>query len=176
MAKGTVVRGTPINSYGPNGGGVSANNGFNPQLPMLNQVMDGTVNPQFRGDQTHKIDPRSGTPATHQTGNVDQASTLRFSGKYGVSPIAGGVDSNNPSSNGNGTILDHVSEARDYTPWLPIGQGVMDSPVALGAQMPAEDGSNQLNALRNGTGKTYSEKQQIPDELVKVGGVMSRDD
>ena len=36
------------------------------------------------------------------------------------------------------------------------------------------DTAGQLNALRNGQGEEFGAREQIPDQLLKVGGVMSR--
>lgn len=177
--KSTSVKGTPCNFHGPAGGSIQATgNGFNPSLrPAGYAGRAGTVKDQFEGDQRGPDQVRAqsglpplGTPFQSQQGNPDETLITRSSGRYGVSPTAG-IDLNDSNANGNGVAFDHISEARDYTPW---NQPAMDSPVPDGKQMPQPDSADQLNALRNGQGKDFGAREQIPDQLLKVGGVMSR--
>ena len=171
--KPTTVRGTPVTFVGPKGAGVSKGEGFAAKLvPDGYRRGAGTVPDQFEGDQSQKIDPASGTAFRSQAGNPDKTLRVASSGRYGVSPGAGGVDMNDYRANGDGTILDGISEARDYTPW---NAPAMDSPVPKGAQMPTPDGADRLNAIRNGVGDQYGDTDQIPDQLGRSpGGVMGR--
>ena len=176
--KSTTVRGTPVNHYGPSAGGnTPGGEGFNPKAkPAGYAGRAGTVMDQFEGDQRGADQvrvqsglPPLGTPYQSQQGNPDETLHTRSSGRYGVSTV-NGADLNDAKF-GNGVVFDGISEAKDYTPW---NQPAMDSPVPDGKQMPQPDSADQLNALRNGQGKEFGAREQIPDQLLTVGGVMSR--
>ena len=156
MAKGTVIRGTPVNT-------ISANNGqgFNAGAKPVG-YSGTTTKDQFRGDQSNKIDPRSGTPYNSRSVNDDIQPPS-------VKPRNGGNPFNDPESNGNGVVFSGVSQAHDYT---PAPSNVMDSPVPARAQRPTPNGSIRLNEIRNGVGGDYGPTDSIPDA---PNGVLARD-
>jgi hypothetical protein len=169
MAKGTVVRGTPVNHIGPGGSATGDPQGHNPAT--LKGYSGTTTSDQFRGDQSNRVDARSGTPANSQRGNPDETRNVRQAGRYGVSPGAGGQDYNSHTANGNGVVFDGVARSRDL---MPPPAAAMDSPVSQGAQRPDTDSVAKLNALRNGKGDAYPAEKTIPDALVGTGGTMDR--
>ena len=170
MSRSKGVHGTPVNFVGPAGAFVGSREGFTPGVAS---GLDGTTTlRQYKGDQSQQLNPRSGTPLQDRAGNPDEFMRTASSGRYGVSPGAGGVEMNSAVANGNGVLFDGVSEIRDY---LPRPTAALDSPVPDGKQMPNTNSSDTLNALRNGSGKDYSGSKEIPDQIVSVGGVMSRD-
>ncbi len=169
MSKSKGIVGTPVNFIGPAGAALGNAEGRTPGVPA---GYSGTVNRQFEGDQSQQLNPRSGTPLQDRDSNPDQYMRIASSGRYGVSPGAGGVDMNNPNSNGNGVAFDKINRAKDYTPY---NAPAMDSPVRDGKQMPLPDASIKTNAIRNGVGESFAANEATPDQLVKVGGVMSRD-
>jgi hypothetical protein len=176
MKAGTKsVRGTPINNVGPAGSFIGAREGYASVPPQAPKGMSGTVNKQFEGDQKGNMQEgiARGTPAQHELGNPDEASRVRFQGRYGVSPGGGGNDYNNPAANGNGVVFDGMGRGEGYT---PPNAATMDSPVAKGA--PVFDTHNirgeNIAHLGQGTGASPS---QAADDLRKIqGGVMSRDE
>jgi len=169
MAKGTVVRGTPVNHIGPKSSATGDVQGYNPAT--LKGYSGTTTKDQFRGDQGQKVDPRSGTPYNSGPGNFDEFKRTPQDYRYGVSPGAGGQDYNSHTANGNGVVFDGVSRSRDL---MPTPADVMESPVPSGAQRPDTDSAAKLNALRNGKGDAYPAEKTIPDALVGSGGTMDR--
>jgi hypothetical protein len=164
--KQSSIRGTPINRISDSGfrsGGKPA--GYS-----------GTVNKQFEGDQSGNRQEgiSTGTPYESRHGNPGDARRTRSQGPYGEIDSNGQGNVNSPTSNGNGVLLDGISENRDYTPWGRDGADVMDSPVPAGKQMPQPDSANALNALRNGEGAYWGAREQIDDQLLRINGVMSR--
>jgi hypothetical protein len=73
---------------------------------------------------------------------------LASSGRYGVSPGAGGVDMNDPKANGDGVVFDHTSV--DYA--SPKAAPPLDSPVP--GKAPAFDTGKivSVNEARLGKG------------------------
>lgn len=164
MARGTVVRGTPVNH-------ISATNGqgHQPATAMKPAGYSGTtIKDQFRGDQSMKIDPRSGT-ANNSASVIDALQRTVSDHRYGVSPGAGGQDHNSHTANGTGVLFDGISRSRDL---IPTPANVTDSPVPTGAQRPETDSARKLNALRNGKGDAYPADKTIADALVGTGGTM----
>lgn len=163
MAKGTVVRGTPVNHISADRG-----QGFNnPTLPA--KYAGTTTSSQYKGAQEQQPNPKSGTPAPSRSVN-DDIQKLVSAGCYGVSPGAGGQDYNSHTANGSGVVFD-VARSRDL---IPSPAAVMDSPVPTGAQRPDTDSAAKLNALRNGKGDAFPADKTIPDGLVGTGGTMDR--
>src|ERR1700687_603226 len=103
----TTVRGTPINHVGPSAALVGGKEGYGASGSPPGY--DGqTTKDQYRGtgfDTTQG----PGTPYNTQQGNPDEAMRTASSGRYGVSPGAGGVDMNDPKANGDGVVFDHTS-------------------------------------------------------------------
>ena len=168
----TVVQGTPVNHYGPKGGGAGRNEGFNAnQVP---QGFNGTVNKQFEGDQSGNRQEgiATGTPYQSRTGSPDETSRTRMDHRYGKVISEGGQDMNSPSSNGNGVLFDGVSPAHG----MRAGNQpqTMDSPVPMGGQRPIQDAPKVLNDLRSGTGEYFGPGDGPKDSLLEQGGVMSK--
>lgn len=146
--KSSSVRGTPYRFVSADGG-----QGFNP-----------TKTPESAA---------GGTPLNNAIVNDDDQKTVSRDNHGVVIDTQAGVDMNNPESNGNGVLFNGVVEGKDYTPW-GNENSVLDSPVPQGAQRPSQNSSNLVNAVHNGTGKDFAANQQIPDQILKVGGVISR--
>lgn len=161
--KSSSVRGTPVRSISANNG-QGFNNGGKPA------GMSGTVSRQFEGDQkgNAQVGIATGTPYQSSSVNDDKApKTARA--KYGMVTDQNG-DQASPTSNGNGTLFDGVSREGAY---LPPAAGAMDSPVTHGAPAlnPGAIRVENLAHLGQGIGASPS---QASDEILKIGGVMSR--
>jgi hypothetical protein len=153
MAKGTVVRGTPVNH-------ISADNGQGFTSAGKPAGFQGTVNGQFAGDQSQQPNPKSGTPLQSRSVNDDLQKSH---------PVArNGGNFLNDADALKGVVFGGVASSRDN---IPTPADVMDSPVPAGAQRPDTDSQAKLNALRNGQGKDYNAEAAIPDHF---NGVMSR--
>lgn len=171
--KSSTTRGTPINHYGPGGGGANRNEGYNPvEKP---KGFSGTVNKQFEGDQkgNRQEGIASGTPYESKHGNPDEFHRVRSHGpKGGVVLSENGMNMNDPRANGNGVIFDGVSQATGYRPG--VQPQTMDSPVPEGGQRPIQNAPKVLNDLRSGEGDYFGPGDGPKDSLLEQGGVMSR--
>ncbi len=170
MAKGTVVRGTPVNVIR------SGSSGINPQKPAGYNTGGQTVRDQFEGDQSgnrqveRQIGKKLSTQYNSDRGNPGDASTTRADYRYGVILSNGGQDMNNPASNGNGVFFDKMSRANGY---MPPDARHLDSPVPNGAPMFQGESIKQENLGHLGQGIGAS-PSQAEDVITKIGGVMSR--
>lgn len=160
--KSSTVRGTPINSI--------SNPGYN-QTGLKN--FDGVVNKQFEGDQSQQPQSGSGTPYNSKNGNPADAKSagVGSGAKGGIVLSENGINMNAPESNGTGVVFDGVTEARDY---VPPAAATMDSPVPSGAQKPIIGSGNEINQLKSGEGSAIGRGGQIKDQMLEMGGVMSR--
>lgn len=155
--KTTSVRGTPVRSIS------GANEG---QMAGKPSGYDGTVNTQYRGDQTG-----GGTPYTSRDGNSATAKRVASQGKFGdVIDTNAGVNFSEPNSNGNGVILDGMTRESDYS---PRGASAMDSPVPQGSPAFQAGAMRQENIAHLGKGKG-ADASQAGDVILNIGGVMSR--
>ena len=125
-SKGTW--GTPVNNIGPSGALIGAREGYAAVPAVKPKGYSGTVNKQFQGSQKGNDEEgiSTGTPYQSELGNPNETSNTRQDYRYGVSTVAGGQDLNNPSSNGNGVILDGMNRAKGYQ---PPDLKIPDSPV-----------------------------------------------
>jgi hypothetical protein len=179
--KGIVLGQGHVNRVSPSGAIIGNREGYGAKiLPKGYEGGSDTVSSQFEGDQmgNRQVEAANGwaqgtlgTRAQTVRGNPDETSITRADYRYGVSPIAGGVDLNNPRANGNGVVFDGVKRSDDYT---ATPQKSLDSPVMAGAQMPQNDASIKLNEIRNGKGSYWGADEAIEDSVVKVGGVLSK--
>ena len=176
--RGTVVRGTPYTFKGGNSREGMTHGGGKPEGYAGRA---GTVRDQYEGSRRGPDQVRTemggektlGTPFQSQDGNGPEYRRVRSDNKFGEVVSEGGINHNIPEQNGNGVILDRISEDRDYVPWGGE-DAVMDSPVPQGAQRPSPGSANDLNALRNGEGSYWSRNEQIKDQILANGGVLSR--
>ena len=163
----TVVHGTPVNHVGPAGAFIGGREGYSPGKP---QGMDQTVHENYRSDNRgYQPNPAGGTPYNSQVGNPDEARRVaQGTGRYGVVLSENGQDHNDPKANGSGTILDGAD--RYANGYMPKAAPTLDSPVPRNA--PVFDGSfiPREDAAHEGT----SNEAGARDDLIKVGGVMSR--
>jgi hypothetical protein len=167
--RGTV--GTPVNVIKSGGSGRAAGK------PGGYAGAAGTVRDTFEGDQKG---PRQvaaqmsgkqdlGTPYQSVAGNPGDASRIAHgTGFYGVDAVEGGQNMNDASSNGNGTILDHMSRETQYQPRSPA---MIDSPVPGNAPFFDSRTINDENRAHAGRGNEATAN----DRLLPIGGVMSRD-
>jgi hypothetical protein len=174
--KSTTVKGTPVNHVSSRGALIGAREGYASVPPATPKGMSGTVNKQFEGDQKgnrqveQETGVKYGTSYNSNLGNPDEAVRVRADHRYGVIPVNGGQDMNASSSNGNGVILDHMSRDKGYQ---PKDAHTMDSPVHDDAPFFDTRTIKQENAAHMG-GNTAP--GLIEDDLVRAGGVMSRED
>lgn len=166
--KSTTVRGTPINQIGPKGSSTGDRQGFNPQAAPKGYT--GTVNTQFQGDQSQQPNPSSGTPYNSGPGNPDDTRNLRQDGRYGVSPVAGGADANTNDGTGGAVMFSGVTREAGYN---PKDAAAMDSPVTKGSPALDTRTIRQENLAHMGQG-VGAESSQSGDEILNIGGVMSR--
>jgi hypothetical protein len=160
--KASTVRGTPVRS-------ISADNGQGFTSGGKPANYSGTVPNAYQGDQSQKINPKSGTPYNSSSVNDDKAAKST-TGKYGhvIDEVAG--DQGSHLSNGNGVILDGLSRESDYT---PRAAGTMDSPVPNGAASFPAGAMRTENIAHLGKGVGV-DASQAGDVLEAIGGVMSR--
>ena len=162
MAKGAVVRGTPVN-FIPTGG--TRNEGIAPSTPKGFKGGAGTVAASFEHqDQV----PGHGTPYQSGAGNSDEfMREVSHGPKGGIVLSENGINMNEPRDNGNGVILDGVRRDNSYN---KIDAPALDSPVPHGA--PAFDGAAMVaeNRAHLGSGNEAA----AGDVLLGIGGVMSR--
>lgn len=156
--KPSTVRGTPVRSISQGG---YTNSGKPPGF-------QGTVNPQYAGQSAT---PGGGTPYNSGAGNDDQTKTTKQSGGVGqVIDTQTGTNLNEPSSNGNGVILDGITREGDY---FPQSAGAMDSPVPNGSPAFQKGAMRAENIAHLGQGKG-ADASQAGDVLLGIGGVMDR--
>jgi hypothetical protein len=129
----------------------------------------GTVNNQYKGESAT---PRGGTPYTSRDGNPPGAKRVASHGaKMGeVIDTATGENFSNPLSNGVGVVLGQITREADY---FPQPAGVMDSPVPNGAPTFRAGSMRAENVAHLGQG-IGAAPSQASDEILKIGGVMSR--
>jgi hypothetical protein len=166
MAKGQVVRGTPVTHIGPSGAASIA--------PGKPADMNGTTPQGYSSESKGYRDtefPNRGTEYQSDAGNPGDASrTAEGTGRYGMVLSENGQDHNNPASNGRGVILDR---ADDYnTGYGPQDKPTMDSPVPRDA--PVFDAGFIRTEDRAHMGRGSDAEGTASDDLMKVGGVMSR--
>jgi len=166
------VRGTQVNHVNSRGAFIGNKEGFGSVPPRLPKGYSGTVNQQYEGDQkgNQQVGIAGGTPARSELGNPDEASRVRFQGRYGVSPGGGGNDYNNPAANGNGVVLDGMSREEGYT---PPNAATLDSPVRAGSPVFDTRTIRDENVAHLGQG-IGARPSQAADDLVKIGGVMGK--
>ena len=158
-----VVRGTPFNSYGPNGGGPNANNGFR----SGGGGGGNTVQPQYREGGINTKPAARGTPEQYKHGNVDQAQRQASSSPYGKVD-SNGLDMNDPKSNGSGVIFDGTTNTGDGH--NPPAAATLDSPVPSNAPV-FDTGFIPIDArARMGSGNEGGANES----LLTGSGVMSR--
>lgn len=163
-----VVHGTPINHVGPAGAFIGGREGYSPGKPAGNER--STVNEAYASDNRgYAPNPNGGTPYNSELGNPDEACRVaQGTGRYGVVLSENGQDHNDPKANGKGTILDGAN--RYANGYMPKAAPMLDSPVPRnapvfdGSFIPAED------AAHEGSGNEAGAR----DDLIKVGGVLSR--
>lgn len=161
----TTVRGTPVRS-------ISADNGQGFTNSGKPAGYSGTVPKAYEGDQSAKVNPKSGTPYNSSSKNDDKAPKTS-SGWYGeVIDTQTGTNMNEPESNGNGVIFDGVTRAAGYR--AGSQPQTLDSPVPEGAQLPVQDAPVVLANIRSGVGKAWGYGSGPGDNFQTMGGVMSR--
>jgi hypothetical protein len=165
--RGKTHVGTPVNSIK-----APLNQGMRAGTPS---GMQGTVNRQFQGDQrgNRQEGISTGTPYVSRDGNSPEARRVASQGHYGhVVDTATREDMNDPRSNGDGVVLDGMSQ--DYGD--PTHKPTMDSPVPTHAPVFQTRHILEENAahLGSGSGKTAPNAANARDNLLNVGGVMSR--
>jgi hypothetical protein len=160
----TTVRGTPYTKITN-----TANQGVSPRTPsgMKGTVEENTAEPGIRTGP-----PGRGTPYRSQAGNSDEFMRTVSRDRYGMvmDPVLG--NPNDPRTNGDGVILDHM--ATDYED--PRHMPTMDSPVPVEAPIFETSTVAQENAahLGRGRGPTAPNPAMARDDLLAIGGVMSR--
>jgi hypothetical protein len=163
--KSTTVRGTPYRKIEN-----TANEGISPRTPAGNR---GTVD-KMNSEPGIRTGPQPrGTPYQSQAGNSDEFSRVASQGKYGhVVDTATGENMNDPRSNGDGVILDDM--ATDYND--PRHAPTIDSPVSPEAPIFETRTIAEENAahLGRGRGSTAPNRANATDDLLAIGGVMSR--
>jgi hypothetical protein len=163
--KGSVHHGTPVNHIRSGGAGVA---------PGRPEGMQQTVKPQFASDNRgYQDNPRGGTPYNSDAGNPgDARRTAEGTGLYGVVLSENGQDHNNFRSNGDGTVFDKMRG--DYHD--PVAAPHLDSPVPSGAaRFDTSDIAVENRAhLGKGSGPTAPNDAQARDDLLAIGGTMSR--
>lgn len=165
MAKGATVRGTPYHFQGT---GATRMQGVAPSDARKPSEMSGVVNRQFEGDQSRKVNPRSGTEYQSEVGNSDEFIREASHGpKGGVVLSENGINMNEPRSNGNGVILDGITRESAYS---ARAAGAMDSPVPKGA--PSFAGADMVAENRAHLGR--GNERAASDVITEIGGVMSR--
>jgi hypothetical protein len=133
--------------------------------------MSGTVNQSYEGDQSRKLDARSGTPYTSRDGNPPSAKRVVSNDRHGiVIDPAAGEDMNDPASNGAGVMLGEITREADY---FPIPAGAMDSPVPHGSPAFPKGAMRAENIAHLGQGKG-ADASQAGDVILNIGGVLSR--
>jgi hypothetical protein len=169
-SKGVVLGEGFVNRVGPAGAFIGAREGYAAKMPVKPMGYNGTVNSQFEGDQSgnRQTGLNTGTPFNSEQGNPDEASRVRFQGRYGVIDVNGGQDMNSPSSNGNGVVLDGMNREKGYQ---PRDTKQLDSPVPSGA--PFFDTRTIAEENRAHLGGDEFNTVDL-DDLGKMGGVMSR--
>ncbi len=167
-SKGTI--GTPVNYIGPRGSMAGQKEGYGAGNPA--DYSGKSVNPNF-AEPGIKTGPQgAGTPANYQRGNPDEARAVRLQHPYGLVISENGQDHNSARSNGDGVILDHM--AKDYENPLPAPQ--IDSPVPREAPVfdTSQISTENRAHLGVGSGKAAPTPAMARDDLLKIGGVMSR--
>jgi len=172
-SKGIVLGEGHVNTVRSGGAGIK------PQRPAGYETGAQTVRDQFEGSQKGNDQARAemsgntgiGTVYNSDAGNPGDASRTRSDHRYGVTDVNGGQDMNNPSSNGNGVILDGMNRDKGYA---PTPTRMMDSPVRDDAPFFDTSTIHDENLGRMGRGKGVS-PDQVEDDLVGIdGGVLSR--
>lgn len=158
--KASTVRGTPVRF-------VSADNGQGFTSGGKPPGFQGTVNGQYAGESAT---PGGGTPYNSGSENDDKAPKSSNSKFGNVIDTQTGVNMSEPSSNGNGVILDGISRESDYT---PRAAAAMDSPVPHGAASFPAGAMRTENIAHLGKGVGV-DASQAGDVLDAIGGVMSR--
>jgi hypothetical protein len=166
--RGTTVRGTPINRTN-----VAGNSGIRPGVP---KGMVGTVHKQYDSDRRgYQSDPNGGTPYHSQAGNPPEARQLVTRDARGrvLDPNMGEVP-NDPSSNGTGVVFDGTDNMGDGN--SPRIEPTMDSPVPREAPVfdPGFMVQENRQHLGHGKGPTAPNDAMSRDEILPIGGVMSR--
>jgi hypothetical protein len=160
--KPTTVRGTPVRFISAGNEGMAAGKPAN---------MSGTTSKQFQGDQSNKVDARSGTAYNSQNGNSPTAKRVASSDKYGMVVSENGINMSNPESNGNGVVFAGVGGMSILPASMPQ---TMDSPVPEGAQRPIENAPGILANLRSGSGSQWGANGGPSNTFLDMGGVMTR--
>lgn len=162
--KSTTVRGTPYRKLDNLNG-----QGQRPQLPVGNK---GTVDSHTAEPGIRTGPQGPGTPYNSEAGNGPETVRTVSKDKYGkvITNAAGNM--NDPASNGDGVILDSVG--KDYQD--PRHEPLLDSPVAKGAAqfdtgLIVRDNRAHLGS---GSGPTAPNDANARDDLLAIGGVMSR--
>jgi len=167
----TVVRGTPTNHVGPAGALIGGREGYSPGKPA---GLEGTQPSGFTAEQSgYRPNPRGGTAYNSDLGNPDEASRVaEGTGRYGKVISEGGQDHKNFASNGDGVVLDKMSkDSAD-----PAHQPTLDSPVPRHAPIFETDNiiAENIAHLGKGSGPTAPNDDMGRDDLMKIGGVLSR--
>lgn len=163
--KSSTVVGTPVRS-------IKAGN-VEGMMAGTPKGYEGVVNRQYQGDQSgnRQTGVNTGTPYNTRNGNGPESKRVASSDKHGiVIDTQTGVDLNEPTSNGNGVILDGMTRESDYT---PRGAAAMDSPVPQGSPTFEAGAMRAENIAHLGKGKGAA-ASQAGDVLLAIGGVMSR--
>jgi hypothetical protein len=168
--KGVVLGEGHVNHVGPAGALIGNREGFTPGTP---QGTKSTVLDQFRGSGINTAPNPVGTPLQDVDGNPDETRRVaEGTGRYGVVLSENGQDHNNFASNGDGVILDKMS--KDYAD--AAHKPTLDSPVPREAPLFETDNIIEENRahLGKGSGPTAPNDDMSRDDLMKIGGVMSR--
>jgi hypothetical protein len=161
--KGSVLGANHVNYVGPKGAFIGSAEGRTPGVPA---GYEGTVGNQY-GRDVIDTSLRGGTPLNDRDGNVDEARRVVSQHRYGMSPVAGGIDLNDPAANGSGVVFDGAKASNGY---MPNPGPTVDSPVPQNARYFDNRTVAQENKARLGQGDGG-----IPhDDVRKMGGVMSR--
>lgn len=157
--KGSTVRGTPVRhvTVGARGEGERAGKPSG---------MEGTVHEQYSSDKRgYQSDSRSGTPYHSEDGNPPNSRREVIRSTNAESSDHG--NQNDPHSNGPGVMLD----VGDYgTGYAPRDEPTMDSPVPRHAPVFGTGFIETEDRAHMGKGA----ENQARDDLLKIGGVMSR--
>jgi hypothetical protein len=157
-----------INRVGPTGAFIGDSEGYSPGKPKgYTETVADQYNSRGVGIDT-RVPPQHGTPYNDVRGNPDEYRRVASQHRYGVVLGERGQDMNNPASNGDGVILDHMKV--DYA--NPKAAPTVDSPVRTTA--PVFDTLEQvaINEARLGRGV---KADHAIDDLIGCGGVMSQD-
>lgn len=170
--RGARVVGTPYRKIEN-----TAHQGIKPGTPKGFSGGSETSPDQYEGSQRGNRQVRSemsggrreiGTEYHSDAGNGPEFRREVSHGEHGGHVISEhGQNMNDPSSNGNGVILDHMSREAGYT---PKGDRTMDSPVPE----RAPDFDTRTIAEENRAHAGRRNERTAVDTLASIGGVMSR--